>query len=505
MNILFTDVLVFSLVETTGFTAPTDVLVEGTRIASIGPDARSLAPTGARVVPGHGTRLLMPGLINGHFHSSANHMKGLLPSLPLELFMLYESPSLDVLKPTPREAYLRTMLAALEMLRCGVTSVHDDAFFVPYPEPELIDAVMQAYRDSGIRATVALDQQDLPNSEKLPFMSDGVPPSLREELAAPAPRQAVDLLELYGHLISTWHGAEQGRLSAAVSISAPQRVSENYFGELHQLSRTHNLPLFAHMLETRVQRVLADEQPRFRGRSLVKYTADLGYLGERTNVIHAVWVDGADLDLIAASGAIVAHNPISNLRLGSGVMPYREMLDRGIPVALGSDEAITDDAVNLWSVAKMTGLIHNISHPDPAQWPTAREILTSMFVGGAKAGLKDGMIGQVKVGFEADLLLLDLTSISFTPLNDLLRQLVYCESGTSVLATLVAGQIVYEGGRVTTVDEEAILAEAREYFARRLPALELARTNAELAYPHFHRMTQRAAATDVGMNRWVAK
>jgi hypothetical protein len=141
------------------------------------------------------------------------------------------------------------------------------------------------------------------------------------------------LLELYRYLFDTWHGACRGRNTGAVSISAPQRVSPEYFTALDALSAQHRVPLYAHLLETRTQRVLRQVHPRFGGRSLVQYVHELGLLNERTNVIHAVWVDDADLDLTAASGAVVVHNPVSNLRLGSGVMPFRAMRDRAIPIA----------------------------------------------------------------------------------------------------------------------------------------------------------------------------
>jgi 5-methylthioadenosine/S-adenosylhomocysteine deaminase len=133
--------------------------------------------------------LIMPGLINAHFHSSVNHLKGSLDSLPLEIFMLYESPP-DGAAMDPRAVYVRTMLGALEMLRSGVTAVLDDAFFVPAPTPELIDAVMQAYQDSGIRAALALDQPNVPELDKLPFLADLLPPALRTRAAAPAAMDA---------------------------------------------------------------------------------------------------------------------------------------------------------------------------------------------------------------------------------------------------------------------------------------------------------------------------
>jgi 5-methylthioadenosine/S-adenosylhomocysteine deaminase len=237
------------------------------------------------------------------------------------------------------------------------------------------------------------------------------------------------------------------------------------------------------MLETRLQRVLGHE--KFGGRSLIRYVHDLGFLGDRLNIIHAVWVDDADIDLIAEAGSVVAHNPISNLRLGSGVMPFRKLRDRGIPICLGTDEAIADDAVNPWLVAKMTGLIHNITDPDYERWPKA------------------GQTGRIAPGYQADLIMLDLDTLSFTPLNDLRRQLVYCESGESVRLTMVAGRIVVENGQVMTVDEPALRAEAREHAARFAGNQGVVDDAAENLLPHYRRMYLRAAERQIGMNRWV--
>jgi 5-methylthioadenosine/S-adenosylhomocysteine deaminase len=500
---LFRQVHLLDTSREVGLSAPCDVMVEGDQITTIGPKITIAVDSELRIVEGR-DQLLMPGLVNGHFHSPVNHMKGQLPGLPLEIFMLYESPALPGLMPNPREAYVRTMLAALEMLRTGVTAVQDDAFFVPYPTPEIVDAVLQAYADCGIRATVALDQPELAELDKLPFLEGLLPPALAAELRRPPEFGRQHLLETYAHLFKRWHGHDANRIRAATSISAPQRVSPEYFAALDELSRAHDTPIYAHMLETKAQRVLSDEQRRFAGRSLVRYTADLGLLSERLNIIHAIWVDDADLDLIATAGSVIAHNPICNLRLGSGIMPFRRIRDRGIPICLGTDEAIADDSVNMWAVAKAAGLIHNLENPDYETWPTAAEVLDCLIGGGARAmGLQDHL-GRVEPGRIADLILIDLDTLAFTPLNNLARQLVYCENGSSVLLTMVAGRIVFDKGRITSVDEPALRGEARELFTRRRAALAQAGKAVDKWLPYYRKMLASAEAHDVGINRRVA-
>jgi len=475
-----------------------DIVIEGGRIAAIGPGAGRQWPTAfARVIDATG-QLAMPGLINAHFHSPGNLMKGCLPGLPLELFMLREVPPLASSGDAARLAYVRTMIGALEMLRLGITAVHDDAYHVPVASPASVDPILQAYADAGIRATVAIDQPTLVEYAKLPFLAELLPP---EELAAmdAAPRQSgAELLEVYRHLISRWHGAADGRLSAAVSCSAPQRVDDDYMDGLSALSREHDLPFNIHLLETRLQRVHG--QMKY-GQSLVRHVHQRGWLDERMMVIHAIWVDEQDVRLLADSGCTVAHNPVCNLRLGSGVMPWRALRDAGVPLCLGTDEMNTDDTVNLWAVAKTAALLHTLATPDDRRWPQPDELLAATTRYGARAMRRARRTGQLAVGCDADLILLDLDTSAFTPLNHLKRQLVHCEDGRSVRTTIVAGRIVFEQGRITTVDEAALRAEMRELmlgFAEQQQKAQVAATRLE---PYYREMLRRAEAVDVGMNR----
>lgn len=512
MTLLFTDVHVYDPDSAEGMRGPTDVFVRGNRIRRIGAGARAAyeqahsdRETEGRVIRGDSRLLVVPGLINGHFHSSVNHLKGTIAGLPLEPFMLYESPAAPELLPTPREAYLRTLLGAVEMLRTGTTTVQDDAFLMPYPTPEVVDAVMSAYADCGLRASVALDHSDLPELGKLPYLERVLPPELARRLAEAPPADSATLLAAYEDFFSRWHGAANGRLTAATSVSAPQRVSVPYFQALDDLSRRHGVPIFAHVLETKVQRALGVDKCEVFGRSLVQYTADLGLLSERMNLIHMVWCDDRDLELVAEAGARIAHNPVSNLRLGSGVAPFRRFLDYGIPVCLGVDEAVADDSCNLWGVVKLAGLIHNIGDYDGERWPTATDVLDSLWRGGASALLRESELGAVREGYIADFAVLDLDSLAFTPLNDLRAQLVYCESGMDVVYTVVDGQVVFEQGALTTIDERELLAEARELFRGRLPVVRRVRRRAEEVLPYYRAVVEEAARADLGMDRRVGR
>jgi len=282
-----------------------DILVDGSTILAIGAGPLPGAD-GATVIEGSG-KLAMPGLINGHFHSQANLLAGALHNRPLELFMLFEVPPYGTTEPDPKLVYLQTMLGAIEMLKAGVTAVHDDAFHNPYPTQGSISALMRAYADSGLRATVSINHQNLVEYVKYPFLQDILPAEIRAGMDSAPRMTTAELAELHRWYHATWHGAENGRLRIAVSNSAPQRVSDDYFAFLSEFSRAHDLPFNIHMLETRTQRVLG--QTRW-GKSLIRHVHDQKFLDERVMAIHAIWVDDDDIALLAQAGCTVAHNPM---------------------------------------------------------------------------------------------------------------------------------------------------------------------------------------------------
>ena len=477
------------------WTERTRIRVADGTIAEIAAD---LVPHPGETVTAAEGMLAMPGLVNAHFHSPANLMKGTLDALPLEVFMLYEVPPLAAPVDQKRLGYLRTLVAAVEMLKLGVTTIMDDAFHVPTATVEGVDAICSAYRDVGMRARVAIDQPNVVEYEKYPFLKELLPDAIKQRMDA-MPRQSdEELLELYAHLVSAWDGAAGGRIGAALSCSAPQRVTVPYLHALARLSEERRLPFNIHILETKLQRVLGDEK---YGRSLVRYTADEGALGRHTVMIHGIWIDRDDMEFVARSGATIAHNPVCNLRLGSGIAPFRAWRDAGCHVCLGTDELIADDSANLWAAMKGAGLVHTLADPDWRTWPTATEILDVMWTGGARAVGWDGAIGRLAPGAKADIVLVDLDTMAFTPLNDLPRQLVYCENGSSVRDVMVDGRWVVRDGELLTFDEKALCREIRDVCASFAGQREAADAAARELEPYYREMVLRAHARDVGMRR----
>jgi 5-methylthioadenosine/S-adenosylhomocysteine deaminase len=447
-----------------------DILIEGGRIAAVGVSLE--APPGARVLDARGL-LAIPGLVNAHMHSDETLFRGLLDNMPLEVWMLYSLPPLDYGPVPARLIYLRTLVGALEALRSGTTTVQDDVSEAPRASLEGSEAVLRAYLDSGIRANVACNMTDKAYLEKLPYLADELPGWARARLEAQAPQPAGELLALAETLLRTWHG-RAGRINIALSASAPQRCTPVFMGALDELSRRWRTPLLTHVLETKVQVITGRE---FYGKTIVEHLADLKVLSSRLTIAHGIWLTDGDIALLAQSGATVAHNPVSNLKLGSGLLRLSALRAAGVPVCLGTDGSSSNDTFNMFDVMKTAALLHKIASPDARRWPSARDVLHMTLQGGARALLREGQIGTLAPGYQADIVLLRRDDASFVPLHDPMNHLVYCESGRNVDTVIVGGRSVVERGRVTSVDAPAVYAEVRAFM------------------PEFMRMLDRAYAT----------
>ena len=480
-----------------GASGPVDIVIDGDTIASISRTPATASLGYDEVVEATGL-LAMPGLVNAHVHSSGHFDRGSLENLPLELFMLWEVPPVAAPAP-PLELYrARVQIGAIEMLKSGTTSVFDDPVFPAGAGDEAIDAVMGAWRDSGIRATVGIYQPNKPPIEWLPWLPDLLPTDARDPFSVG--QDADDILTMYERFVSRWHGAAEGRIRCAASCSAPQRSTDDYLVRLHAFAAEHDLPFVMHIYESKAQRVTGD---LLYGGSLIRHVRDLGVLDERSVVIHAVWVDDDDIADIAASGATVVHSPAGNLRCGSGLMPYRALARAGVSIALCTDEATVEDTSSMWSSARVAAQMHTLAGSSYEDWPTAREILESMTVHAARASGLSGRVGVLREGALADLLLLDLSTSTYVPNVDLVQHLVHGEEGRSIRVVMVGGTVVVRDGIVLTLDEDRVLAGARDLAAAYAETARSVDVWAERLRPTFEEVYRRAASTDVGFTRWL--
>jgi 5-methylthioadenosine/S-adenosylhomocysteine deaminase len=188
----------------------------------------------------------------------------------------------------------------------------------------------------------------------------------------------------------------------------------------------------------------------------------IGFLPPRVCFAHGIWLTEGDMALVRDRGVTIAHNPASNLKLGSGLAAVPRLLAEGVNVALGTDGMSSNDGLDMFSSLKLAALVHKLWGIDYERWLGAKEAWQLATVGGAQAAGDAVGLGVIEPGRRADLVLLDLYSHVFTPLNDPLRQLAFGSSTLAVDSVLVGGEWSMRGGRTVRVDEADVLARARE-------------------------------------------
>jgi 5-methylthioadenosine/S-adenosylhomocysteine deaminase len=466
-----------------------DIHIDGSIITAVVP-AGSQPPTGA-VTDGHGL-LATPGWINGHTHSHEGFHKGRYDNVPLELWMNNVRP-LQPLPWTPRRVYLRTLIGAIDALRSGTTTICDDMNASPVLEPELVEAAMQAYEDLGIRALVGITLFDKPFFRALPFVEEEFDPGLLQSLDATRATPAGEYLA-YAETLARNRHPRRSRVGYLATPSAPQRCTPEFLLQVRDLADRHALPLITHVQETRLQVVTGQV---LYGCSMVEHLHRIGFLKPGTSLIHGVWLTPLDIERLAASGASVQHNPQSNLKLGSGIAPVAAMLAGGVNLSLGTDGCGSIEHTSMLKAMQSMALIHKVRGDDYARWVGADDAFRAATTGGAKALGLDDMLGQLRPGLRADISLWRTDTIPFTPLNDALRQLVFNEGGSSLAAVFVDGEQVMQDGRLTRIDEAALMAEIGETWRELAPAIADREERVAGLFPSYLRIWDRCRATPI--------
>ena len=355
-------------------------------------------------------KLLLPGFVNAHTHSSEMWQRGIMSNFPLELWLaeMYDFAPLD-----PEKVYLSALGTAVETLLSGGTSVVDHLVLIPGKELETIATAVRAYREIGIRAFVAPLIQD-------ESLTAGIPSGGTSQTHDPYFLSTATTLELIEEAVRQFHRPDEG-VSILVAPTGIQLCSDTLFEGCIELSDRYNLCRHSHLLETKAQEKLAQEK---YGCSGVEHLKQIGYLGEVTTLAHCVWLTDKDIAMLAETKSTVVHNPLSNLRLGSGIAPILKYRQAGVNVTFGCDGASSNDSQDLLEAIKIGSILHNVTDLDYRHWLTPRQALEMASLGGVKGLNMADQLGSLSVGKKADLVLYDLTNLSLLPRTDPIGLLV---------------------------------------------------------------------------------
>ncbi len=398
--------------------------IEGDRIAFVlGQDETLPDMPGAEIIDGRG-KLAMPGLVNTHNHIPMTLLRSYADDLPLMPWLNDHVWPFEA-RMTRDDIRVGAELGMAEML-LGGTTTSTDMYWMD-------EAVAEAAERTGIRAVIA------------PSILDGKREAFDRDFAL--------LTERYGR-------GQHPRITLMVAPHAVYTCSPETLEYVRDTAAAHGIGIMIHVSETQ------DEQRMIReryGKTPVEMLRDLGMLGPRTLIVHAVWVSDSDIEIMREHGVSVAHNPQSNMKLASGIAPFAKMAAAGINVSIGTDGPSSNNDLDMWEEMRSASFLQKVATLDPCIFP-AYEVLRMATVNGARALGLEGEMGQLRKGMKADIILLDIEKPHLYPQTDIVANLVYCAKASDVETVFVDGRKVVENRRLLTMNQAALCLEAQERF-----------------------------------------
>jgi len=429
-----------------------DILIDGDTIRAVAAPGLP-APEETREIDAS-RRLIHPGLVNAHTHSHGNLAKGMGDRWTLEL-LLSAAPWLGGNRGVD-DLVLSAQIGAIEMMLKGCTACYDLFFEWPVPSRDGMAAVASAYAELGMRAVIAPMVADRSFYEAIPGLAEALPPSLQEKVAGLRLAPGATTLAGIRDGLGGWH-IDRELVRPAVAPTIPHHCSDEFILGCAALARDFDIGLHSHVAESKVQAVAS---LKIYGKTQTAHLDALGVLGPHFTVAHGVWLDEDDMARLGDHGASVAHNPGSNMRLGSGLADTRAMLERRVNLGIGTDGASCADNQNMYEAMRLASFVSKVQGPEWRRWLSTREAALAATEGSARVlGLGD-RIGRIAPGWKADLVMLDLDHPNWLPLNDPVNQLVHCEDGNAVDAVMIGGRMVVENRRPVGIDLAALGARA---------------------------------------------
>ncbi len=371
-------------------------------------------------------KILMPGLCNAHTHLAMTILRGYADDDLLQDWLFQKIFPVEA-HFTPRTARAGALLACMESIRFGVTSLTCMDPFIP--------AIADACFEAGIKANIGNGYLCV-DRDRYDFNADQTTLQNRE-------------------MLDRWHGADNGRIRLDASVHGEYTSFGRVWADAARFARDNGLNMHIHLSETESEH---RECIARHGKTPAAVLDSYGLFETRATVAHAVWVSDEDIDLLASRRAVVAHNPVSNLKLGSGVAPVRTMREKGLRVALGTDSVASNNSLDLFEEIKLSLLLQKGLTRDPS-CATAADALLCATVNGAFAQGREEECGVIREGMDADLILLDCRAPQLIPMHNPLSILAYSSSGRDVCLTMVRGKTLYQDGRFMTIDFERLMHE----------------------------------------------
>jgi len=416
-------------------------------------------------VTGSNDQIVLPGFVNSHHHVGLTPLQLGSKDLPLEEWLVSR------LSARPIDLYLDTLYSAFEMIASGITTVQHIHGWGPGPVDAMFGRatqILQAYRDIGMRASYSYAVRD---QNRMLYASDEVllkslPESLSRQVAEilqPQQFPFADNMTLYDRLVEENLGQDLTRIQLAPANL--HWCSDNALCALNERSQRDNVPMHMHLVETAYQKEYAR---RRTGTTAVKHLAKLGLLSPRLTLGHAVWLNEEDIELVAAHGVCICHNCSSNFRLRSGIAPLNVFAKKGIPVAVGLDEAGINDDRDMLQEMRLILNVHRVPGMGD-DVPTCPQVLRMATEHGAVTTPFGHSIGRLEPGRYADFVVINCRRALWPYQDDLIEivdAVVQRAKTDAVDATVIGGVTVYQNGKFTLVDRPGILKEIADVLAK---------------------------------------
>jgi 5-methylthioadenosine/S-adenosylhomocysteine deaminase len=381
-------------------------------------------------------QVLMPGWVNAHGHAAMSLFRGMADDLPLMTWLqehIWPAEGQHVDENFVKDG---TELAIAEMIQSGTTTFAD-MYFYPQQSGE-------AALTAGIRAVCFTPVLDFPTNYA--------------QNADEYIRKAVECNDRFNNHPMN----KEGMIQIGFGPHAPYTVSDEPLKEITILADQLDMPVQIHLHETAFE--VSESLEKFNKRPTQRLS-DLGFLTERVSCVHMTQIDDTDISILKKTGASIVHCPESNLKLASGFCPISKLSEAGIPLAIGTDGAASNNDLDMFSETKTAALLAKGVSQDANSIP-AIEALTMATLGGARALGLEEITGSLKPGKAADIQAIDLNTLSSQPIFDPISHLVYCAKSTQVSHVWVNGQCLLKEGKLTTLNEKELISQAKAWASK---------------------------------------